>query len=189
MSFLPVGHTHNEVDQVASRISVAVRHRDIHTPEHLQSILAESFDDMGVELINSVADSREFLNPEIKKSWKLSRLKEIQNISKQSYFRLAMNSVQHVELCHRTAEGGRWSRPFYPIRGQGDEVTPARAIRPKVPQVDAYGVGAVKVPTLEKREEIMAALQAVRRRVTSEVWERLIALESEIFDTQPVPFH
>lgn len=33
VSFLPVGHTHNEPDQVASRYSVACRKRDIHTLE------------------------------------------------------------------------------------------------------------------------------------------------------------
>ena len=35
IGFLPVGHTHNEVDQIASRISIALRRRDILTPEHL----------------------------------------------------------------------------------------------------------------------------------------------------------
>jgi len=67
LSFLPVGHTHNEVDQVASRISIAVRDRDIHTPEELVKCLREAFDDMDIEVVQHVADTKQFLNPKPKK--------------------------------------------------------------------------------------------------------------------------
>ena len=42
--FLPVGHTHNEPDQVASRCSVCCRNRDIPTRERLLFRLHHQFD-------------------------------------------------------------------------------------------------------------------------------------------------
>ena len=39
VSFLPVGHTHNEPDQVASRCSICCRTRDIPTRERYGTML------------------------------------------------------------------------------------------------------------------------------------------------------
>ena len=38
ISFLPKGHTHNEMDQCASLISIAVRRKDIHTRQQLHDV-------------------------------------------------------------------------------------------------------------------------------------------------------
>ena len=44
IGFLPVGHTHNEPDQAASRCSVCCRNRDIPTRERLLFRLHHQFD-------------------------------------------------------------------------------------------------------------------------------------------------
>ena len=80
VAFLPVGHTHNEVDQVASRISIGLRKRDIKTPPELFRYLRESFDDLDVVLVNKVANTKEYINPRQKKNWTWSRFKHIQNL-------------------------------------------------------------------------------------------------------------
>ena len=75
MSFLPVGHTHNEVDAVAAVISIAVRRRDIILPAHLYALLRECFHELDVEIVHKVADTKTFLNPHLvdPKSWTHSR--------------------------------------------------------------------------------------------------------------------
>jgi hypothetical protein len=43
VSFLPIGHTHNEPDQVASRCSVACRTQDITTLDRLHEVLTHCY--------------------------------------------------------------------------------------------------------------------------------------------------
>ena len=43
MSFLPVGHTHNEADQCASCFSVGCRNNDIKCIEDLQRVIEKSY--------------------------------------------------------------------------------------------------------------------------------------------------
>ena len=117
LSFLPVGHTHNEVDQVASRISIALRNRDIHTPDELVRLLKNAFDDMDVRFISQVADTKEFLNPQQKDSWTKSRFKRIQNVSAYRFFKIYRNHLKHVACEHKVCEEQeKWSRPFYFIK-------------------------------------------------------------------------
>jgi len=82
VGFLPVGHTHNEVDQVASRISIALRRREIHTPAQLFALLKECFVGLDVQLVQHVADTQSFIQAGREKSWKNSRFMRHQNISR-----------------------------------------------------------------------------------------------------------
>ena len=58
VGFLPKGHTHNECDQAASRIAVALRHRDVLVPADLMVLLREAYPGARVRLVNSVADTK-----------------------------------------------------------------------------------------------------------------------------------
>ena len=190
VSFLPVGHTHNEVDQVASRISIAVRNRAIHTPEELLACLSEAFDDMTVEIVQHVADTKGFLNPNGQVSWTKSRFKRLQNVSAYRYFRFHVNEVQEVECQTRNSQSGLWSQPFFPIKGQGTESRATTKVnKPRVRQSEGYGLSAVKAHDAVYLEEVMLSLDAVRTRLAIPVWDRLISLYDEIFKSEPVPFH
>ena len=64
ISFLPVGHTHNGPDRIASRVSNAVRRTDIHTQERFYEIIRTSHNpNPEVIPIEAVADFKKFVNP------------------------------------------------------------------------------------------------------------------------------
>ncbi len=43
ISFLPVGHTHEDIDQMFSRFAAALRIRDVYTPSEFAEVIKESF--------------------------------------------------------------------------------------------------------------------------------------------------
>ena len=64
LSFLPVGHTHFENDQVASRVGVCVRHNDIRSVERLIELLKQCYTPAPrVEWVDDVMDWRGLINP------------------------------------------------------------------------------------------------------------------------------
>jgi hypothetical protein len=64
VSFLPVGHTHNGPDRIASRISGSVRHTDILSEKRLHELILGSHNPAPkVEVIDRVAGSKKLFNP------------------------------------------------------------------------------------------------------------------------------
>ena len=68
VSFLPVGHTHNEPDQVASRISVACRNGDIVTMDDFVEVLKTCYrtewaSQLVVEQAWHAADTKVIIRP------------------------------------------------------------------------------------------------------------------------------
>ena len=65
-SFLPVGHTHFDCDQLASRISECIKHRDITSIEQLVELITYCYKPAPiVEFIDDVLDWRNLLNPTV----------------------------------------------------------------------------------------------------------------------------
>ena len=75
LSFFPVGHTHFGPDRCASRISVGVRWRTIHTLEEFHDLIARSATPAPrVEHITQVADWRALMNPSDNPQWTGARI-------------------------------------------------------------------------------------------------------------------
>jgi hypothetical protein len=73
LSFLPVGHTHNEVDAIASRYSIGCRNRDIVTRSEMVSVLKHCHNPAPVvEHMDVVADIKHIFNPY--EDWEKSRI-------------------------------------------------------------------------------------------------------------------
>ena len=187
LGFLPVGHTHNEVDQIASRISVALRRRDIHTPAQLMAMLKECFVGLDVELLTKVADTKSFLNPGQNEAWKDSRWKRHQNISDHRFFLITKHATGDVHVCTKAQYNGTWSRPTCPIKGQGPELTKAKG--PRVSQQEGYGPNVVKVREEAYINGVRKSLELCRVRVTKDEYEELQLTYQEIFDARPTAFH
>ena len=165
LGFLPVGHTHNEVDQIASRISIALRRRDIHTPAQLVALLKECSVGLDVELVRKVADTKSFLNPGLNYSWTNSRFKRHANISVYRYFYIQKAPNNDVHVRTKTAYNVEWSHPKCPIKGQGPEQT--KAVGHRVLQADAYGPNVVRPRELEYRTGVMNSLDMCRSIIRS----------------------
>ena len=70
LSFLQVGHTHNECDQVAYRISFACRHNDVCTRGDLAKINRNGYTPKPfVTHLDEVADFKRLVNPKLKKAF------------------------------------------------------------------------------------------------------------------------
>lgn len=75
VSFLPVGHTHFDPDQFASRISVAVNHVDVTTIQQYVKILRKCYTDKAsdeqiqVTVIEDVLDHRALFNPTLESTF------------------------------------------------------------------------------------------------------------------------
>jgi hypothetical protein len=70
LSFLPVGHTHNECDQIASRISFACRHNDILIRGDLAKIIRDCYTPKPlVTHLHEVADFKRLVNPLLKQDF------------------------------------------------------------------------------------------------------------------------
>ena len=198
IAFLPVGHTHNEVDQVASRISIAVRGCDIHTPTALYKLLEDSYEDMDVQLIQKVANSKEFLNPKQTTYWAHSRYKQVQNISEAFYFRLSVNERGHVQCSTKTHAREQWSRPFYNVKGTGNEQSRAKLWkkhkRCDLPS-DGYSKNVVVLKGHATNSEekymldVMEALKTCKGRVSDEEWLELMTDYNTVFKSEPTDFH
>ena len=114
MSFLPVGHTHNECDQVASRYSIACRHTDILCHSDLMEVLRHSFyPEPVIEHIDVVADWIGYINPERSDHWGPSaRVHRAEGCSVPLHFLIKKEPQGRV--CIRTKETHRepnWSDP------------------------------------------------------------------------------
>ena len=188
IGFLPVGHTHNEVDQIASRISIALRRRDILTPEHLIALLKESYTGLQVVLLNKVADTKEFLNPGLKKGWSGSRFKVHHNLSKFRHFRVSKVANGDIHTSHKETCEGDWSIPYCPIKGQGSDMTKAKGKRRL--QADAYPNNVVKIHAPKYILDIKFSLQTLKKRMGEDAWLRSKEIFDEVFqDTTPTAFH
>jgi hypothetical protein len=65
VSFLPVGHTHNGPDRIASRVANAVRRTDIRSENRLMELIRGSHSPQPeVEFIDCVAGFKKLINPE-----------------------------------------------------------------------------------------------------------------------------
>ena len=83
LSFLPVGHTHNECDQCASCFGLACRHNDITSLSDLISLFRQSFyPEPVVEYISEVADVKRMMNPDLSHHFgTTSHIKQCTNVS------------------------------------------------------------------------------------------------------------
>ena len=70
VSYLPVGHTHNECDQLASRLGVGVRWNECKTLDEFLAVLKGCLSPTPlVELLDSVANTVGMLNPTSTPRW------------------------------------------------------------------------------------------------------------------------
>ena len=85
ISFLPIGHTHNEMDQVASRISVPVRRKDIHSRLDLHKLLRTCYPYVRIVFLTQIADTKGWLNPGLNVNWTNSKFSRVVNVSKHQF--------------------------------------------------------------------------------------------------------
>ena len=136
-SFLPVGHTHFDADQLASRIAEVMKHRDVKSVEELMEMLRDCFSPAPhVEFIDDVMDWKRLLNPEHPKEFpvKTARCRMMRGLCTKSFPKTNSAANYHMNECSplhwrilKDAEGhtffqsrhtvddprDQWSEPVY----------------------------------------------------------------------------
>ena len=92
LSFLPVGHTHEDIDQIFSRFAEALRHRDCNTWADLEAIIASSWTS------SNGAGPKVTVNPEVPdfKGWMDEHTLKVHGHTGPMCFRFTMSEDDNV---------------------------------------------------------------------------------------------
>ena len=120
LSFLPVGHTHNECGQCASCFGLACRHNDVTCLTDLMDLLRKSFyPEPVVEYVSEVADVKRMMNPDLSHHFGTSsHIKQCTNVSTPLHFefRRARTNGRAMIRTKDRADQERWSEAFVPLK-------------------------------------------------------------------------
>ncbi|XP_019616724.1 PREDICTED: uncharacterized protein LOC109464227 [Branchiostoma belcheri] len=97
LSFLMVGHTHEDIDQMFSRVADKLRHQEAHTPEQLINMMPEC------SRLRGLYNIRDWLKPSV------SMIKG-QSQPGQFRFRLSKDDPDSVDMFYRKGQGQDWKK-------------------------------------------------------------------------------
>ena len=120
VSYLPVGHTHNEADQCASCFGLACRHNDVTCLADLMALLRKSFyPEPVVEYVAEVADVKRLMNPNLCKHYgPTSHIKQLTRVSAPLHFEVRRSRASDRAFIRTKARADQeqWSEAFVPLR-------------------------------------------------------------------------
>ena len=214
VSFLPVGHTHFDCDQLASRIAFALKYRNVTSFTALMELIKQcNAPEPEVEVIDAVIDIKNLFNPSGKPEFPVStsRVRRCNGCctkvipSNKRQFFMQDTSPLHWYICRDRvgkvfiqskliADDEQWSQQHYPW-------TP-NAPRPNDRDFEEHTSGLrpsdlrmapQKMPCPTRIKELAKSIPGVRFRLTSEedwqatkaAWEDLLV--DRRLDRLPVP--
>lgn len=186
LCFLPKGHTHNEMDQHASRVSIGVRKRDVFNRDQLMERLALCYKGLAVERIQHVADTKAWLNPGIGanqiRNWTKSQFRFLHGISTRRFFRIARDqSTGRLEVRFKEeATNEDWSEPWFPLKNPDGPVKLDPAKR---------GLNAIRPLAPARKKLIRSHVEGCMPRVPYEFREVLQDNLKMCLEQTPVEFH
>jgi hypothetical protein len=181
ISFLPKGHTHNEVDQVASRLSVAVRRKNIATRPELYSILKHCFQGVEVVRLTQVADMKSYLNPNGNPNWTQTPFTRVVNINGFRYFKIQLAKLNggttRLELRTRdSCQQQHWS-----IAGDMRRKS-AEPSGKDLRDLTCYQGTAIKPIPVTHMVRITKCLEQCRPRLSPHQWESIDLERKGLFE-------
>lgn len=183
VSFLPSGHTHNECDQIGSRLSVAVRKKTIYTREELYALARQCYHNIRIERIRDVADSKKYLNPDGNVAWTNSPFKRCHNINEHQHFKIAMEMGGLTLRTRNTCKDTHWSLSHFLLK------KPTEKSLRDLCSIEHPGTTVVDLsPAL--KEKITTCLNGCKTRVLqagADKWEQLVRDRDELFNQVPKP--
>ena len=149
IDFHPVGHTHNIVDQVASRLAIKCQKVDIPSREHLFDRLRKAYTPTPrVFRLDRVADFKGLVNPDGDAHYANSAIHEHCGILDQQYFRFERDSSGRVGFrCKASFDDEAWSTFFYSFREKEHGI--------KVENITACDVAEVESQRLDDIEKYL----------------------------------
>ena len=200
LSFLPVGHTHFDCDQVASCIGWATKFKDITSIDELLLLLSQcTSPHPQAALIEGVADVAELFNPGSEPTFPVSASRirfmrgcatkdttpgreEIMDPLSPLHWRIRRDKANCVYIqTKRTALADQWSELFYPF--ETDAPRPGgRAFEPLQSGLKAEDLvyRPPRVLPSTRRAELAKALDSIRDRMTDSDMAKIDAVANRL---------
>ena len=202
LSFLPTGHTHFDPDQFASRISTAVRFRNVLTCDEYARIIAGCWGhEVPVTWVHDVMDIKELFSPGKDDNCpvSVSRVRRVRGIGTKSvqpgrdwymgvtsplHWRIRRDADRKVFVQSKfTVDDILWGQPFYPWTE-----APRPDNRPHDEGTSGLLPSDVRLapnhPLSDARaKELRAAIQNVKARLPVEAWDEV----QELIDLVTTP--
>ena len=183
VSYLPVGHTHDLVDQVNSRLSKACDRQVIETRDRLFQLIETGYDPTpSVVRMDGVANFRTLVNPELCSQYGGSQclIKQMSGVVNPLYFLVELDPNGRAGIRTKfTCEQTLWSDYFYPLRQHPSGI-----------DVSNIQGNDFKVVAAERIQEIKQDVESVAWRLcmTPEVLNS-VADEIKIIENPPNTFN
>ena len=191
ISFLPVGHTHFICDQVASRISVAVKNNEFYTRDQFHNLIRFCTSPRPlVEQIHHVADCKGMMNPERDDDFKGSSISRPSGLTAALHFRWELDGDGNaVVKTKKDAAQEVWSQSYFMFeRDVGD----GTCVHTSGFEFDDIGAAAFKHVTADKLALIKKNLERCRIRSGEEAYKVQMTEYKALVDLPRgpgIPFH
>lgn len=179
ISFLPKGHTHNECDQVASRLSIAVRRKSILTRSDLYDVMKKCFKRVELESLDYVADNKKFINPTESVNWTGSPFHMIHHISKHRFFRIKKTKAGLEMRTRQDCKQEVWSLSHLMRR---QHLTRSGLSYHDLSKHPGYTYKVLEPALLKKIRE---SLDKCRPRLSDRQWYTLMTECTQLFSPKP----
>ena len=192
ISFLPVGHTHFCCDQVASRLSVGIKHNTILTQQEFHDLLYLCFTPRPlVTSVRHVADMKELMNPHIDPTFKYSVVEVPHGMRRPLHFRIELcgDGQTPVIRTKMKADQVSWSRVDFRIFKRPDPVDPTRTLYTSGFSLDDMGQSIFKEIPVHQLDKIEKNLINCRPRVNARVHAQWDKDYQWLADPTPIDFH
>ena len=190
MSFLPVGHTHEDIDQAWSRTSIAIKREDVCCEAELFEVIRKAFHHEGYHARCGSLDKVANI-----KDWLLAHCNEVHGVAGRGilHFRILPHADGHaIYTKHRS--GDTWRQPghIYETASEGFHL-----LRTTVP-LPPFRAGVRRPPPLRPKEQSAELLKRLRsalnacnkdNRVSPDAWRWLAESLDKLEDTQELPFY
>ena len=188
LSFLPVGHTHFKPDQVASRVSVAVKHNAFSTRAQFHNLLKTCTTPRPhVEQVFHVADCKQMFNPELSDTYDGSTIDRPAGLTGPLHFRYELDERKCVAIrCKKAAAQEVWSGSYYLFKGEDDagNLTHASGF-----DFARMGPSVFKPVPQTRLDLIEKNLIACRSRSGEESFAVQMVEFQQLVEPVPIPFH
>ena len=188
VSFLPVGHTHFKPDQVASRVSVAVKHNTFCTREQFHNLIRTCTTPRPqVEQVTHVADCKQMFNPDLSDTFSGSTIDRPAGMTGPLHFRFELDERKCTAIrCKLGAEQQVWSKTYYLFKQEGED---GDLLHRSGFDFARMGPSVFKPVPPAKLALIQKNLNACRSRSGDDAFaSQMLELQS-LTECNPIPFH
>ena len=212
VSFLPVGHTHFDCDQVASRIAIAMKYRDVTSIDQLCTLLEQcNYPSPHVEFIEGVADVKGLFNPTGKPTFPVTQSRvqrlhgccthedpvgeraDFMNSTSPLHWQIRKDLQGKVVLQSKLiCDDDQWSAQHYPWTqaprpGNRTFEDGTSGLRPS-----DLVMAAQKPLGPTRRKELEASLPAIEDKLLEEDWQAVVTIWDSLvsdmaLEDNPVP--